>query len=103
MQINIVKQVIYVKVGDRVYYVVSGREIRPATIKWIPGQVYLLEYGYGGNSGAICLPASRVFESKEAAEEYIIALEQRNSGPGRPFVLNPSYEYRQAYDYCGKP
>ena len=82
------------KVGDQVYYIVSGREIRSATIKWIPGQVYLLEYGYGANSGAICLPASRVFESKEAAENHIVELAQRETGPGRPFIRHANIDYQ---------
>ena len=90
------------KVGDRVYYIVSGRQVRSAMIKWIPGQVYLLEYRHGENSGAICLPASRVFESAEEAEKQIVA-KREDFAQAHATTLYSTLEMRQAYDFCGKP
>ena len=89
-------------VGDRVYFIESGRRICPAVIKWKPERMYLLEYGHGENSGAICLPASRVYESIEEAEKHITtAPEYAVSNPSP--TSQTTYAMRQAYDLCGKP
>ncbi len=82
------------KIGDRVYYIISGRAVRPAILKRMTDRSCVLAYG----SGAICLPTSRVFESEEEAEKHLIPPQTEAS------VGYSSYMKRRlAYDLSGKP
>ena len=90
-------------VGDRVYFIESGRRICSAVIKWKPERMYLLEYGHGENNGAICLPASRVYESIEEAEKHITPAPEVDITGSPSTTSYTTYAMRQAYDLCGKP
>ena len=85
------------KTGDRVYYIVSGRSIRPAVVRRTNDRSCVLAH----SSGAICLPASRVYESKEEAEKHLLP---RSAPETDPRGCPSAYMKRKlAYDCCGKP
>ena len=89
------------KVGDRVYYIISGRAIRPAIVKEIVGNRCVLKYGSGWEAGAVCLPASRVYESEEEAKKHLIppnAPEEDTRGYPSMYMRR-----RAEYDFSGKP
>ena len=89
------------KIGDRVYYIVSGRTIRPAIVKKVAGNSYILSFNSPTGSGAICLPASRVYASEEEAEKHLIprsASEEDSRGYPSAYMKR-----RLAYDFSGKP
>ena len=85
------------QVGDHVYYLVSGREIRPAVVKQVLGGMCLLQFSTGG----IFLPASRVFMTREEAEQHVV----KHTPP--PDISPKSHgnqmELRDMYDFSGKP
>ena len=85
------------KTGDKVYYIVSGQQIRPAILKGMPAGKCLLSYG----SGLICLPPSRVFASREEAEARLAP--QPEAGIHSSALLLSNSDMRWAYDHCGKP
>ena len=54
--------------GDTVYYLISGRIVRKATVIGKRGERLILNYGVG----SICLPSSRIYPSEEEAKKHII-------------------------------
>ena len=84
------------KVGDTVYYVISSRAIREATVVRVTPAMYILRY----LGGAISLPRSRVYATKEEAAKHVIVR-------SRPADIAPQSHgnqmaLREAYDYSGR-
>lgn len=85
------------KVGDHVFYLVSGRVIRPAIVKQVLGGMCLLQYSTGG----IFLPASRVYMTQEEAEQHVV---KRTPPPDiSPTSHGNQMALREAYDFSGRP
>ncbi len=85
------------KVGDTVYYVISSRAIREATVVRVTPAMCTLRY----LGGAISLPRSRVYATKEEAAKHVIVR-------SRPADIAPQshgnqMELREAYDFSGRP
>ena len=87
------------KVGDQVFFLVSRREIRPATVKQVFGKMCILEFKTGG----ICLPLSRVYTTREEAAEHV-AVHTEPQPSGRNMMRESNQmELREMYDFSGKP
>ena len=85
-------------IGDKVYYIVSGRQLRAAVIKGMFDGKCVLAYGHG----AVCLPIDRAFARREEAEAHIAPAHAPGPSAPSPGVTS-AMQLRRAYDFSGKP
>ena len=85
------------KVGDTVYYVVSSIAIREAVVARLTPAICVLRY----LGGAISLPRSRVYTTKEEAAKHVIV--RSRPADVSPLSHGDQMALREAYDFSGKP
>lgn len=75
--------------GDKVYIVESNRVVRECTVVRECGGLYIVRFG---NGGGIQVKGSRLFETREAAEETVYGFKKSEEKSKRT-------GYKSPYDY----